>query len=177
MFCKKDVLRNFAKFTGNTWARVSFLMKLQTWDLQLYQKETLAQVFSCEFSEISKNAFSSRTPPVTASDNNIGNNSRNWNSGILLYVLTNNTEVRANISLWHHCSFFQNCWSNVEMFFSFLSNKYFRCTISLFSSLAKVTEKIIEKKTKESVLNDCNRTRNRTSNKTLLTWITQNNFI
>ena len=29
VFCKKAVLRNFAKFTGNTCARVSFLIKLQ----------------------------------------------------------------------------------------------------------------------------------------------------
>ena len=38
---RKGVLRNFAKFTG---------------------KQTLAQVFSCEFCEISKNTFSYRTP-------------------------------------------------------------------------------------------------------------------
>ena len=30
-------------------------------------KETLAQVFSCEFLEISKNTFFYRTPPVAAS--------------------------------------------------------------------------------------------------------------
>ena len=30
-------------------------------------KETLAQVFSCEFCEISKNTFFHRTPPVVAS--------------------------------------------------------------------------------------------------------------
>ena len=33
------------------------------------KKETLAQVFPCEFYEISKNAFSYRTPPVAASVN------------------------------------------------------------------------------------------------------------
>ena len=33
----------------------------------LLEKETLAQVFSCEFCEISKNTFSYRTPPVVAS--------------------------------------------------------------------------------------------------------------
>ena len=32
-----------------------------------FKKETLAQVFSCEFYEISKNIFSYRTPPVAAS--------------------------------------------------------------------------------------------------------------
>ena len=38
-------------------ARVSFL-----------KKETLAQVFSCEFCEISENTFSYRTPPVGTSE-------------------------------------------------------------------------------------------------------------
>ena len=33
------------------------------------KKETLAQVFFCEFCEISKNTFSYRTPPVAASEN------------------------------------------------------------------------------------------------------------
>ena len=33
----------------------------------LLKKETLAQVFSCEFCEISKNTFSYRTSPVAAS--------------------------------------------------------------------------------------------------------------
>ena len=42
VFCKKGVLRNSA--------------------------ETLAQVFSCEFYEISKNTFSYRAPPVAASE-------------------------------------------------------------------------------------------------------------
>ena len=32
----------------------------------MIKKETLAQIFSCEFREISKNTFSYRTPPVTA---------------------------------------------------------------------------------------------------------------
>ena len=41
----------------NTYARVNFI-----------KKETLAQVFSSEFCEISKNTFSYRTPPVAASD-------------------------------------------------------------------------------------------------------------
>ena len=44
----------------NTCARVSFLIKLQALG-------TLAQVFSCEFCEISKNPLSYRTPPVAAS--------------------------------------------------------------------------------------------------------------
>ena len=34
------------------------------------QAETLAQVFSCKFCEISKNTFYYRTPPVDASGEN-----------------------------------------------------------------------------------------------------------
>ena len=46
---------------GSTCARVSFLIKLQTSGLQLYQKETLAQVFSWEFCKISKNTLLQNT--------------------------------------------------------------------------------------------------------------------
>ena len=37
-FCKKGVLRNFAKFQENTCARVSFLIKLQAWNRWLLLK-------------------------------------------------------------------------------------------------------------------------------------------
>ena len=53
VFCKKGVLGNFPKFTGK---HHNFI-----------KKETLAQVFSCEFWEIIKNPFSYRTLPVAAS--------------------------------------------------------------------------------------------------------------
>ena len=45
----------------------SLLNKVAGLSLQLYQKETLAQVFSCEFCEISKNAFFYQTFLVAAS--------------------------------------------------------------------------------------------------------------
>ena len=55
---RKGVLRNFAKFTRKHLWQSLFLIKLQAWGLQLYVKKgTLAQVFSCKFCEISKNAF------------------------------------------------------------------------------------------------------------------------
>ena len=57
VFCKKGVLINFAKFTG----------KYQVAACSFIKKETLAQVFSCEFCKISKNTFSIRTPLVAAS--------------------------------------------------------------------------------------------------------------
>ena len=49
MFCKKRVPRNFAKFTGKHLCQSLFLN-----GLQLYLKNSLAQLFSCE---ISKNTF------------------------------------------------------------------------------------------------------------------------
>ena len=60
VFCKKRVLRNFAKFTGKRLCHSLFLNNF-------IKKET--QVFSCEFCEISKNTFIHRTPPVAASEN------------------------------------------------------------------------------------------------------------
>ena len=47
VFCKKGLLRNFAKLTGKHLCQACNFIKT----------ETLAQVFSCEFSEISKSTF------------------------------------------------------------------------------------------------------------------------
>ena len=47
---KKGVLRNFPKFTGK---RLYQCLRPAT----LLKKETLAQAFSCQFCEISKNTF------------------------------------------------------------------------------------------------------------------------
>ena len=44
-----------------------FLIKLQALSQQLYQKETLVKLFSCEFCEIFKNTFFKRIAPVAAS--------------------------------------------------------------------------------------------------------------
>ena len=48
----------------STCARASFLIKA----CNFIKKETLAEVFSYEFGEISKNTFIYRTPPVAASE-------------------------------------------------------------------------------------------------------------
>ena len=60
VFFKKGALRNFAKFTGKHLCQSLFFNKVAG-------QETLAQVISCEFCEISKNTFSYRTTPVAAS--------------------------------------------------------------------------------------------------------------
>ena len=61
VFCKRCVLRNFAIFTGKHLCQSL---------CNFVKQETLAQVFSCEFCEISKNTFFHRTPLVAASGQN-----------------------------------------------------------------------------------------------------------
>ena len=63
----KGVLRNSAKFTGKHLCHSLFLINFQAEVCNVFKKETVAQVFSSEFCEISKNTFSYRTPPVAAS--------------------------------------------------------------------------------------------------------------
>ena len=68
VFCKKDVLINFAKFIGKYLRQRLFINKVVGLNLAtLLKKESLAQVFPCKFCEISKNTFFYRTAPVAAS--------------------------------------------------------------------------------------------------------------
>ena len=62
---EKGVLRNFVKFKGKHLCQSLFFNKIA--DLNFIKKETLEQVFSCEFYKISKKTFFYRTLPVTAS--------------------------------------------------------------------------------------------------------------
>ena len=64
MFCKKGVLRNFSKFTRKHLCQRLFFNKVPiVRHATLLTKEALAQLFSCEFFEISKKTFFYRTPP------------------------------------------------------------------------------------------------------------------
>ena len=72
VFCKKGVLRDFTKFTGKHLSQSFFFNKVAGLSCRpkacnFIKKETLAEVFSCEFYEISKNTFFYRTPLVAAS--------------------------------------------------------------------------------------------------------------
>ena len=59
MVIKIGVLKNYANLTG----------KHLCWiDLQLYEKETPTQVFSCKICEIFMNTFFYRISPVAASE-------------------------------------------------------------------------------------------------------------
>ena len=63
---KKVFLEISRNSQESTCARVSFLIKLQA-AFNLIKKDTLVQVFSCEFYEISKNTFFTEHPWATAS--------------------------------------------------------------------------------------------------------------
>ena len=58
VFCEKGVLSNFTKSIGKHLCQSLFLNKV------VVKKETLAQVFSCEFWDISKYNFPYRLPLV-----------------------------------------------------------------------------------------------------------------
>ena len=58
MFCKKGVLRNLQNSRENTCARVSILIKLQAWGLQLYLKKRLwHSCFPVKFAKFLRTLF------------------------------------------------------------------------------------------------------------------------
>ena len=65
VFCEKGVLRKFAKFQGKHVRQGLFFNKVAG-ACNFIKKGALAQVFSCEFCEISKNTFFYGTPLVVA---------------------------------------------------------------------------------------------------------------
>ena len=60
-FYKNGALKNFVKFTEKHLCQSFFLIEMQTGGLQLYQKETLVQVFSSEFCKIFTNIYFIKT--------------------------------------------------------------------------------------------------------------------
>ena len=67
VFCEKGVLRNFSKFTEKHLCQSLSFNKVAGGACNFIKKETLTQVFFCEFWQISKNTFFYKTPLVAAS--------------------------------------------------------------------------------------------------------------
>ena len=87
VFCKKEVFLEVSQNSQeNTCARVSFLIKMPA-ACSFIKKETVTQVFSCEFGKFSKNTFSYRTPSVAAS------------ASLILFLLHKTTSICKNIKL------------------------------------------------------------------------------
>ena len=91
---KKMFLEISQNSQENTCAGDSFLVKLQA--CNFIKKETLAQVFSCEFCEISKNTFFHRTPLVAVS--------AFLNSHVSQRFLAKSSSMRPNITKYSHIS-------------------------------------------------------------------------
>ena len=116
--CKRGVLRNFAKFTKKClrqsffFNKVTGLIKLQALVCSFIKKETLAQVFPCEFCEISKNTFSCRTSPVAASCalsrvvNECGIQQNQDESRINIIFFGDAGDVTLRCIFWGHLCFF-----------------------------------------------------------------------
>ena len=69
-YLKKGALKNFVKFAGKHLCQALFLNKVAGLRLDasnFIKKETLAQVFSCEFCEIFKNTYFTEHLRMTAS--------------------------------------------------------------------------------------------------------------
>ena len=64
---RKGVLRNFAKFTGKHLCQSLFFNKVAGLACSFMKQETLTQVFSCDFCQISKNTFFTEHLWATAS--------------------------------------------------------------------------------------------------------------
>ena len=64
----KALLKIVQNLRENIYTRVSFLTKLQDGVLQVYEKETPAQVFSCEIRAIFRNTYFVETLRVVASE-------------------------------------------------------------------------------------------------------------
>ena len=115
MFSKKGVLRNFTKLTGKHLCQSLFLIKLQA-----IKKETLAQVFSCEFCEISKNTFFHRTPLVAASGSSIVQFQADWYlfPTISKRILDRSRKIlhcHSHNKNWNLSKGIQNYFSNLEI--------------------------------------------------------------
>ena len=70
VFCKKRCFEKFRKIHRKTPVSESFFNKVADRPATLFKKETLLQVFSCEFYEICKNSFSTEHLQRTASESN-----------------------------------------------------------------------------------------------------------
>ena len=111
---KKVLLEILQNSQENTCARVSFLIKLQA-SSNFIKKETLENVFSCEFYEISKNTFPYRTPPVAASVEREGQ--------ALIFFVTFNIKSRLS---WKFHRTSSSCSEDMEIFSFNINTSIFR---------------------------------------------------
>ena len=71
IFYKIGALKSLPKFIEKDMCRSYFLIKLKVGNVQLYQKDSLAQMFSCEFCKIFQNTFFEKHLQVTAFEHSL----------------------------------------------------------------------------------------------------------
>ena len=104
MFYKKSVLKNFTKFTGkHLYQKLLFNKAADLRLVTLLRKESLVQVFPCEFCEIFKSNIFYGTPPMTA---------------------------RYSLSKLDILELFLGCTGRYNKNLDFPSNKIYRCLLS-----------------------------------------------
>ena len=71
-FCIRGALKKFANFTEKYLCWSLFIIKLQAFSLQVFQKETPTQVLSCEVCETFKNTYFEKHLQTTVSGGVLG---------------------------------------------------------------------------------------------------------
>ena len=124
LFCRKGVLRNFAKFIGKRVFHSLFFNKVAGLrPTTLLKKETLAQVFSCEFWVIYKSNYSCRTPLMAAFLISSGSTD--------IYLIDGNTSWQSV----NNCLSYKDCTAfSIKMFL--LLQKFFFILLSLEAAIA-----------------------------------------
>ena len=98
LYHKEEIAIIFSKFTGKHLCQSLFFNKFAGQACNFIKKQTLAQVFSCEFCKIFKNTNFYRTPLVGASKN----------SFIISYSCWTNIQFWTS---WNHRNLFNFFWS------------------------------------------------------------------
>ena len=107
---KKGVLKNLAKFTGKHLRQSLFLNKKRP--ATLLKKETLAQVFSCEFCKIFENNFLQNASGRTAS---AVSNCLCFDRTKLFSVLKNSAAKSFQLYIWTQLwTYYWNCFMVVR---------------------------------------------------------------
>ena len=94
VWCKKMFVEIWQNSQENTCARASFLIKLQAYNF--IKKETLTQVFSCEFCKIFKNTYFTEHLWTTASK--VFSLSKNINT-LILFIVSWKNQFAQDISM------------------------------------------------------------------------------
>ena len=111
---RKGILGNFTKFTGKQLYQSVIFKKLKTKAWNFIKKETLSQVFSCNFLKFFKNTFLAEHLRATASEWFI----ELWNLSLLIIYLFNENTISIIVSILSHIGY----ENEIEVIYFFANN-------------------------------------------------------